>query len=137
MFGYLVATRTRDQREGSSRAGGLRRFGDRDPALADAEVERGVDFRVVELHQHVGAADADLRRAEGDEGGDVERADAHHVERRIVGGKAQPAAVLVGVVGRRDDAGARQQRAALRQDAPLGQRQDQRRRDLRFEGGGG
>ena len=95
--------------------------------LADAEIERGVDFRVVELHQHIGAADAELRRAERDEGGDVERPDAHHVERRIVGGKAQPAAVLVGVVGCRGDAGARQELAAFRQDPSLGQRQDQRR----------
>ena len=38
-----------------------RGLGDRDAAGADAEVERRVDFGVVELHQHVGAADADLR----------------------------------------------------------------------------
>ena len=101
MFGYFVATRTARPARGSSLPAVSRRFGDRDAARADAEVERRVDFRIVELHQHVGAADAELRRAEGDEGGDVERAHAHHVERRVVGGEAQPAAVLVGVVGRR------------------------------------
>ncbi len=99
MVGYLVATRTRDQRVGSSEPAVSTRLGDRDAADADAEVERGVDFRVVELHQHVGAANADLRRAERHEGRDVERPHPHHVELRVVGREAQPAAVLVGVVG--------------------------------------
>ena len=58
---------------------------------ADAEVERRVDLRVIELHQHVGAADADLGGAERDEGGDVEAAHADDVERRVVGGEAKSA----------------------------------------------
>ena len=49
--------------------GGL---GDRQPAVADLEVERRVELGIVELHQHVVADDAELRRAERDEGRDVE-----------------------------------------------------------------
>ena len=111
--------------------GGLDRLGHADPAAADAEVERGVDLGVVELHQHVRAADADMGGAEGDEGGDVERADADDVERRVVGREAEAAAVLVEQVGRGHDAGPVQQRAALTEDAALGQSEDQRRVDLR------
>ena len=60
----------------------LGRLGDREPALADAEIDRRVDLRIVELHQHVGAGDAEMRRAEGHEGRDVEAADADDVEVR-------------------------------------------------------
>ncbi len=42
------------------------------PAFADAEVDRCIDFRVVELHQHVGAGDAEMGGAERHEGRDVE-----------------------------------------------------------------
>src|SRR5262249_20804185 len=38
--------------------------GDREAAAADAEVERGIDLGILELHQHVVAGDAQMRRAE-------------------------------------------------------------------------
>ena len=107
-------------------AGGLRRLGHADAAAADAEVERRVDLGVVELHQHVGAADADLRRAMRHEGRDVEGPHPHHVERRIVGLEAQAPAVLVGVVGGGVDAGAGEQRPELVQDAALGHGEHER-----------
>jgi len=105
---------------GIVRPGGGQRFRHRDAAAADAEIERGVDFRVVEFHQHVGPADPERGGAEGDEGGDVERADPDHIKAGFVGGKAQPAAGLVGVVRGRGDARARQQRAAFGENAALG-----------------
>ena len=67
----------------------LDRLGDREPAIADAEIERRVDLRIVELHQHVVAGDAEMRRAEGDEGRDVEAAHADDVEVGMVGREAQ------------------------------------------------
>ena len=45
---------------------------DGNPAPPDAEVEGRVDLVVIELHQPVCAADADLGGAVGDEGGNVE-----------------------------------------------------------------
>ena len=59
-------------------------FGDHQPAFADAEVERRVDLRIVELHQDVVAGDPDLRGAEGDESGDVEAAHPDDAEPRIL-----------------------------------------------------
>src|SRR3954454_11478755 len=53
---------------------------DRQPALADAEVDRRVDLGVVELHQHVGAGDAEMGGTERHEGRDVERAHADDIE---------------------------------------------------------
>ena len=47
---------------------------------ADAKVHRRVKLRIIEFLDHVGADDADLRCAKGDEGGDIESAhaqDAH------------------------------------------------------------
>ena len=54
--------------------------GDDHAADADVEVERHVDLGIVEFHQHVVAGDAEMRRAEGDEGRDIEIAHADHVE---------------------------------------------------------
>jgi hypothetical protein len=107
-------------------AGGGGRFRHRQPAGTDAEVERRVQFAVIEFHQHVGAADADLRRTMGDEGGDVEGPDADHVEPRVGAFEAQAPAVLVDQVLRRGDAGAGEDRAELGQDAALGDGEDQR-----------
>src|SRR3546814_4417336 len=52
----------------------LARLGDGKPAAADLEVDRRVDFREIELHQHVVAGNAEMRRTEGDEGRGVEAA---------------------------------------------------------------
>src|SRR5262245_22242504 len=60
--------------------GHLRRPRHREPALADAEVDRRVDLGVVELHQHIIARDAEMGRAEGHEGRHVEGAHADDVE---------------------------------------------------------
>src|SRR5579883_2805054 len=73
----------------------LRRRGDDEPTLADAEIERRVDFGVLEFHQHVAAGDAHVRTAEGDEGGDVEIADADDVEIVVVGAEAELARVRI------------------------------------------
>ena len=107
-------------------AGAVARFGDRDAAMADVEIERGVNLRVVELHQHVAAADAELGGAEGNEGGDIEGADPDHVQFRMISRKAQAPAALIGVVGGRNDAGGGQQRAAFVQNSSFGQGQHDR-----------
>ena len=99
--------------------GGL---GDGQPALADAEVDRRVDLGIVELHQHVGAGDAEVRRAERHEGRDVERAHADDVEIGMVGREAQQARIGVGEGRLRLDVGRRQKRRGLLQDPALGQR---------------
>src|SRR5258708_3746870 len=63
--------------------------GDDEPAAPDAEIERRIDLGIVEFHQDVVAGDAEMRGAEGDEGGDVEIAHADDVEPAMVGGKAE------------------------------------------------
>ena len=97
------------------------RLGDGNAAMADIEVERGVNFRVVEFHQHVAAANADLGGAEGNEGGDVEGADADDVEAGMVGGEAQAATGLIGVIGRGNDAGSAKQRGTFVQNTAFGE----------------
>ena len=67
-------------------------FGHRQSAMADAEVDRRVELGIVELLDHVGADDAGLRRAEGDESGDVEGAHADDLQVRFVRCEAQRAA---------------------------------------------
>lgn len=103
--------------------GELLRLGDHQPAMADMQVERGVDLRIVELHQHVAAGDAEMRRPEGDEGADIEAADADDVDVRTVGPEAELA--VVGIVERRlrFDPGTAHQRHHLLEDAAFGQRE--------------
>src|SRR3546814_4970106 len=66
--------------------GGL---GHGDTAAPDTEIDRRVDIGIVELHQHVGAGDAELRRAEGDEGRDVEAAHPNDAEILDAGGETK------------------------------------------------
>jgi hypothetical protein len=100
------------------------RFGDRQAAMADAEIDRRVEFGIIELGQHIGADDTDLRGAMRDESGDVERADADQVDAGMIGRKAQRAAVLVGECCLGLDAGADEQRHGFRQDTALGDGND-------------
>ena len=74
--------------------------------MADIEVERRIEFWIVELHQHVGAAYPDLRAPEGHEGRNIERADTNHIQHRVIGREAQPTRILVQQVRRRVDPGA-------------------------------
>src|SRR5258707_14817671 len=94
----------------------LGRLGDGQPALADAEIDRRIDLGVVELHQHVGAGDAEGRGAEGHEGRHVEGAHADDVEIVVIGGEAQLARLGIGESGLGLDAGAREQRRRLDED---------------------
>ncbi len=71
-------------------------LGDGQPTLADAEVDRRVDLRIVEFHQHVGAGDAEMRRAEGYEGRHVEGAHADDVEIVVIGREAELPRVGIG-----------------------------------------
>ncbi len=104
----------------------LPRRRDHEPAMADLEIERRVDLRVFEFHQHVVAGDAQMRRAESDEGRHVEIAHAHDVEVPVVGLEAQLARVLVIELGLDLDARAPHESHDLTEDAALGQRQNQR-----------
>src|SRR5208282_5778604 len=65
--------------------------GDGDMAMSDIEIQRRVNLGVVELHQHVVAGNAELSRAKGDKGCNVEAAHADQVEPGLAGGKAEPA----------------------------------------------
>src|SRR5580658_4499795 len=57
----------------------LGRRRDDETAMPDLQVERRVDLGVFELHQHIVAGHADMRRPESDEGRDVEIAHADDV----------------------------------------------------------
>src|SRR5579859_1191561 len=106
-------------------AGQFDRFGHRQMAFADAEIERGIDLGIVELHQHVIAGDADLGGAERDEGGDVEGAHADDVDMRMVGGKAECAGFRIVEIRLGFDTGGPHQRHRLVQNPALGQGQHQ------------
>src|SRR5438034_4393465 len=53
----------------------VRRRRDGHMAMADIEVERRIDFGIVEFHQHIVAGDAELSRPEGYKGRDIEAAE--------------------------------------------------------------
>src|SRR5260370_31176844 len=54
----------------------VRRHRDGEPAMADLEIERRVNLRIVELHQHVIAGDGELGGAGGDKSVGIEAAHA-------------------------------------------------------------
>ncbi len=117
--------------------GGL---GDRQAAMADAEIDRGIKLRIIEFRQHVRPDDAKLRGTVCDEGGDVERADADQVDAGIVGREAQGARILVAKGGFGNDSGAFEQRNSLGEDAALGHGDDDGIGHIRralLAGGGG
>ncbi len=104
---------------GVVRQGQLAGLRHRHAAMADIEIERRVELAVVEFHQHVGAGDAELSRAEGDERGDVEAAHADDAEAGNIGGEAELAAGVGEERRLRLDSGARQQRRGLLVEASL------------------
>jgi hypothetical protein len=71
------------------------RGGDRQAAVADIQVHRRINFRVIELLEHVGACDAHMGCAVGYECRDIEGAHADEVEFGDVGFELQGAAVFV------------------------------------------
>src|SRR5437763_7356454 len=62
---------------------------DGEAAMPDIEVERRVNLRIVEFHQHVIAGDAELCGAEGDKSGGIEAAHADQIETGLAGSEAQ------------------------------------------------
>ena len=94
----------------------LLRRRDDEAAAADIQIERHIDFGIVEFHQHVVAGDAELRRAESDEGRDVEAAHADDVEPGVVGLEAE----LARSTDRRTPARSRCRRASAAASPPRG-----------------
>src|SRR3546814_17105242 len=78
--------------------------------MADAEIDRRIKLRIVELVDDVRPDDAELRRAVRDEGRDVEGADADQRNMRMVRPEHQRAALLVEEICRGLDTDGRQQR---------------------------
>ena len=54
ILGYLVATRRRLQRLGSSLIPYVPRFRHRQAAMTDVQIQRRVNFRIIEFHQDLG-----------------------------------------------------------------------------------
>ncbi len=125
MAGYLVATRIWLQREGIVGAGQIGRFGHRQAAQADLQVERRIDLGIIEFHQDVIAGDADMGGPEGDEGRHVESPDPDDVDMRVIGGKTQRAGLRIVEIGFRQNAGRPDQRHRLVENTPFGQGQHQ------------
>src|SRR3546814_3232775 len=80
-----------------------------------AKVDRRVNLRIAEFHQHIIAADAQLRRAVRDKGGDIERANADQLHIRPTGRKTQRPRSFVGERRFGLDPGCRQQRECFLQ----------------------
>src|SRR5271165_29432 len=104
----------------------VRRRRDGEAAMPDIEIERRIDLRIVEFHQHIVAGDAELCRAEGDKSGGIEAADADQVETGLAGSKAELPRRGVLECGLRLDADFAQQRHHLAEDTPVRQCHDQR-----------
>ena len=102
------------------------RFGDGEVAVADIEIDRRVELGIIEFLDHVRPDDADLRRAMGDEGGDVEgaHADQPHIVAARAEGQRAVGLVVERVVGHH--ARARHHRQGLVEDPPLGHGEGQR-----------
>ena len=94
--------------------------------MADVEIDRGIKLGIVEFLDHVGADDPRLRRAMGDEGGDVEGAHADDPHCAVFAGEAQRAVGLVVERGFGHDAGARHHRQRFVEDAALGHGEGER-----------
>ena len=104
----------------------LFRLGDRQPAFADTEIQRRVNLGIFEFHQNVVAGNAEMGRAEGDEGGDIEAAYPDNPHRIMIGGEVQLARFGIEKGRLRRNAGLLHQRHGLIQNAALRHRQDQR-----------
>ena len=94
-------------------AGKPGRLGHRQTAASDPEIDRGVDFGIVEFHQHVAADDAERRGAESDERRHIEAAHANDRDIGTVGGEAQLPVGWIAERGFRPDTGSRQERHHL------------------------
>jgi len=92
--------------------------------MPDIEVEWRIDLRIFEFHQHIAAANADLRAAEGNKGGNVEGPNTDDVQPGMIGRKPQTTAVFVAVVGRGGNARPGEERRALLQDSAFRQSKD-------------
>ncbi len=95
-------------------------------AVADLQVDRGIELRVVELHDHVVAGHAQVGRAKGHEGRHVEAPDPDNLQVSVVGGEAELARLLVVEAGFGHNPAARQERRQLGQNAAFGQGQHER-----------
>src|SRR3546814_13198046 len=88
---------------GGARRRAVRGAGKRQAAMADAQIDRRVKLRIVELVDHVRPDDAELCRAMRDEGRDVEGAHADQRDMRLVGREHQRAALgKIGSASRRE-----------------------------------
>lgn len=106
-----------------------RRFGTlghchRDPAAPDAEVDRGIKLGIIELVDHVGSDNPDLRRAVRDERRDIERAHADDAQIRPVACEQERAAAVVEERGLWLDTCSLHQRQSLIQNSSLGDCKD-------------
>src|SRR5207248_2494254 len=98
---------------------------DGEAAMPDIEVERRVNLRIVELHQHIIAGDAELCGPERDKSGGIEAAHTDQIETGLAGREAELARSGV-VEGRlRFDADLAQQRHDLAENSPIRQGHDQ------------
>ena len=102
-------------------AGHRRRFRHGQPAAPNAEIDGCVEFRIIELHQHIAADDTELCGAEGAECGHVETADLHQRELRMIGAEAELSRILVDESSFRDDIRALEERQSLLKNASLRQ----------------
>src|SRR6516225_236880 len=98
---------------------------ERGPAKPDGEVERRVNLRVVEFHQHVVAGDPELSRAEGDESGDVKAAHPDQIQLRRIGREAKLARAGIFKGRLRYYTNTPEQRHHLAEDPTVRQRQNQ------------
>jgi len=102
------------------------RFRNRQAAMADVQIDRGVKLGIVEFEQDIGTNDPDLRSAMGDEGRDVERADPNDADIVAIGGETQRTALFICKGRFGHDPGARKKRQRLFENAPLGNCDDDR-----------
>src|SRR5215469_13616256 len=93
--------------------------------MTDIEIERSVDFGIVEFHQYVVAGNTELGAAKGDKSGGVEAAHPDQVEPGLARAKPQLPGRRIVKGGLRLDAYTAQHRHHFAEDPAVRQRHDQ------------
>gem|GEM_PF-4179547 len=103
------------------------RAGDGNAASANSKIERRIDVGIVEFHQHIGTANADLRATMRYKSRDIERAYAHHIDLGVERWKTQTACPFTNGAAILKKPCAFQHGAQRLEDTPLWQCQNERR----------
>lgn len=103
-----------------------RRLGNRNPAMANIEIDRRIEFRIGKFFNNIRSDDAELRCTVGNKGRNVEGAHPDQADIRAIGFEPERAAAFITKGSFGLNSGARKQGQRLFEDAPFGDSEDDR-----------